>query len=550
MINRAITDLAQRIANGLNRKSIQSCSRWATEYRIMGPPVPGQYTFKYHPWCKAMHDTDTETNVGMKAAQMGLTEVGLNTAFYANDILKQDVLYVLPNLKPDAADFSTGRFDAALSLSPHLRSVYSDVMNVGHKRAGGSNFYIRGSSSRSGLKSVPIAKIIMDEVEEMCFENIPLIFERTSGQLAEDRLIWLISTPRIFNKGIHHYFLQSTQDHFIFKCPKCNRHTELIYPDCVVIIGENEHDPRIKESHYICKECKGVLDHETKHEWLGNGQWQPSFTNKLYRGWNIPQLYSSMISADKIAEKHFLALKNPPDEQELWNSKLGLPHEVKDARITSEQIHTCQSLASYVCYDRSPPDYCITLGVDVGKVCHYVVKGFKVKASHDINATSTARIISYGTVDHFEQLDDIMRKYLVRYCVIDANPERRKADEFAKRFRGRISQCFYAVNVHGKTINLNPDALTISVDRTSWLDTSLGRYKNTTIQLPMNLSEEFKDHLKALVRFYDQDRNNNSVAKYDNTSADHFAHADCYAEMALPISFNHGVNVTVKDSPI
>src|SRR5690606_35874046 len=112
------------------------------------------FSFKHHPWLKDMHDVDCDIAVGMKAAQMGFTEWALNTCFYYIDIKRTDTLYILPSKTPDASDFSAARFDTALELSPHLSSLFSSVKNIGHKRAGNTNLYVRGSHSKASLKSI------------------------------------------------------------------------------------------------------------------------------------------------------------------------------------------------------------------------------------------------------------------------------------------------------------------------------------------------------------------------------------------------------------
>jgi Bacteriophage tail assembly protein len=156
-----------RLSAGLRRTTITKCSQWAEQYRIMGQPIAGPFRFKHHPWCREMHDCDTETVAGMKAAQMGYTEVALNKAFYTIDMLGRSVLYVLPAATPDASDFSTSRFDPALEMSDHINNLFSDVKNIGHKRAGNANLFVRGSRSRSQLKSLPVALAIADELDEM-----------------------------------------------------------------------------------------------------------------------------------------------------------------------------------------------------------------------------------------------------------------------------------------------------------------------------------------------------------------------------------------------
>ena len=155
---------AERLSGGIRRKSIRSCSRWASEYRVMGKPYPGKWSFDHHPWIRTPHDDETEEICVQKAAQLAWTEWALNKTFYNIDIKGNSVLYILPAATPDARDFSTARFDPALELSAHLQSLFDDVKNIHHKRSGNANLYIRGSRVKSQLKSVPVSLIILDEI--------------------------------------------------------------------------------------------------------------------------------------------------------------------------------------------------------------------------------------------------------------------------------------------------------------------------------------------------------------------------------------------------
>ena len=215
----------ENLSSGLKRRTITLPSKWAENYRVMGPPLPGPWRFKYHPWLREMMDSPADYNVGQKGAQVGFTECVLNIVFFYIDVHNLDCLYVLPAKTPDASDFSAARFDPAIDMSPHLEKLFSDVKNVGHKRAGNTNLYIRGSKSRAGLKSVPVAILILDEKDEMNQDNVPLARERQSGQMIKKT--WEISTPTIDGEGINQTYIQSTQENFFFKCPHCSKHTIL-----------------------------------------------------------------------------------------------------------------------------------------------------------------------------------------------------------------------------------------------------------------------------------------------------------------------------------
>lgn len=532
--------LVERLASGLKRKTITTCSQWAQAYRIMGPPFAGNYSFKYHPWAREPHDCDAEIMVCQKGAQLGWTEIALNKVFFTADVKGSNVLYVLPAKNPDASDFSTSRFDPALELSPHLANLFSDVKNIGHKRAGSANLFIRGSRSKSQLKSVPASLMIFDEVDEMVQENIPLAFERMSGQL--EKQAFLLSTPTLDHYGINVFYRQSSQNHWCFTCPSCSRWTELTFPDCLVITGENWTDTRIRDSYLRCKECKNKLEHEDKINFLSNGKWVKTYTDRVIEGYHVSQLYSSTVRPHDLAISYLKGMTNPTDEQEFYNSKLGLTHEVEGARVTDEHVRGC--IGNFKKKQQAALNSIITMGVDVGKWLHWEIDEwiFPSGVGSDANLSAICKVIAEGKCLNFEELDHKMRQFKVKFAVVDANPERRKALEFAQRFYGFVRICFYSPGLQGKIISLK-DNHEISVDRTSWLDLSLGRFKAQTIKLPQDLSIEYKDHVKALVRVYDKDRNGNPVGRYvKGNEEDHFAHARNYSEIALQLAMSVGQN--------
>ena len=82
-----------------------TCSRWCSVRRIMGPPYPGNYGWKYHPWVREILDSKATYNVTLKSAQGGFTEIGINRALWHIDVNKKDVLYVLPTAT-NAGDLS------------------------------------------------------------------------------------------------------------------------------------------------------------------------------------------------------------------------------------------------------------------------------------------------------------------------------------------------------------------------------------------------------------------------------------------------------------
>lgn len=541
-MNPLLDELRRTIAEGLVSNSLTNCYRWATKRRVMGEPFPGPYSGKYHPWVIDLHDSQASFNYAMKSAQMGVTEVGINRAFFILDQLKRDVLYVLPTAL-NASDFSKARFSVALKHSPYLANLFTDTNTVNLKQAGTTNLYIRGSRGDSNLKSIPVSELILDEVDEMDQKQIWLALERLSGQTR--KCVWGISTPTITNYGIHKLFLTGSQEHFVFKCPHCSRRTELIWPDCIEIIGETVNDPRCHESFLKCRECKHKLDHRGKPEWLGMGVWQPFATNPNMdvRSFYINQLYSFTVTPGEIVVAHFRGLGDEAANKEFHNSKLGLPFVGDGAQVTDDQIEG--TIKRHTSNDARPKiggQRLITLGVDQGKwnywvVCEWFVDGL----SRDINVAAHCRVLAHGKFleDDWHTLDELMREWQVLACVIDADPQINEARRFAKKFAGYVWLCRYRRGKVAKEISINDEgdgAPLATVDRTNWLTATLGRFRTQRIDLPADVSLEFREHMKSLVRTYVYDEDKNPVATFVETAPDHYAHGLNYAEIALPLA--------------
>lgn len=551
-----LKEFGEVIQSGLIARTLDKCSRWVEHRRIMGEPFPGPYSFKYHPWCREVHDANAPYRTVMKSAQMGLTEWAINETFYTIDVLKRDVLYVLPTAL-NASDFSKSRFNTALMHSPYLKNLFTDTNTIGLKQAGGVNLYIRGSRGDSNLKSIPVSVLVLDEADEMDQKQIWLALERLSGQ--HTKKVMALSTPTIPNHGIHLLYEQGTQEHFYFKCEKCGRTTELVYPDCLHICGDSITDPDVAKSFLKCKECGGKLEHKSKMDWMSKAFWDRTHTSEDHRSFYINQLYSFTVSPKELAIAYFRGLGDESAMVEFYNSKLGLPYIPDGGQVTDKQLDEAVMSRRYTKNAERPRvggDRCIVMGVDQGKFLHVVVAEYlqtttKGDPTLDINAKTTCKVLWEGKLpgDRFEDLDKMMREWQVLACVIDADPQINDARRFARRFPDYVYLCRYRRGVTGKELQeseKDTNAPILTVDRTNWLDASLGRFHSSRIFLPDDVSNEFKENVKALVRTYQKDENGNPRAVYLNTGPDHFAHALNYCEIALPVATGTGITQSIE----
>ncbi len=531
------------VTRGLENSSLQSCSRWAEHRRVMGAPFPGPYGFAHHPWCREIHNSKATFTVAMKAAQLGITEAGINRAFFTLDQLKRDVLYVLPTTL-NASDFSKARFATALKLSPYLQQLFVDTNTVGLKSTGANVLYIRGSRGDSNLKSIPVSELILDELDEMDAKAIWLALERLSGQI--EKHVLAISTPTVPKYGIHKLFLTSTQEHFQFKCPCCGRWTEFVWPDCVEIIGETVSDPRCPKSFIKCKECKHKLDHKAKREFLAGGLWQPTNPQadpQESRGFYANQLYSSTVSPGELVIAYFRGLGDEAASKEFHNSKLGLPFIGENAQISDAMLDA--AVRKHTTRDVRPATggrRCITMGVDQGKTGYITVVEWTFDGDRriDINLAALGKLLWFGKFreEDWNYIGQLMREWQVLSCVVDADPNINDARRFARKFYGFVHLCRYRRGITAKEIAITEEdsgSPMATVDRTNWLSCTLGRFKTnpSRLLLPADVSLEFREHIKNLVRTYEKDDHGNPEATYVNTGPDHYAHALVYADIAL-----------------
>lgn len=538
-----IADVWEMLGDGLETRNLITCSRWSAKRRVMGAPFPGPYGWRYHPWVREILDSQAPFNYAMKAAQMGVTEVAINRALFVIDRLCRDVLYVLPTAL-NAGDFSKARFNTALNLSSYLNALFTETDTVNLKKAGANNLYIRGSRGDSNLKSIPVSDLILDEVDEMEQKAYLLALERLSGQL--EKHVWAISTPTIPDFGIHKLFQGSTQEHFFFKCPHCGRRTELVWPECIEIIGETVYDPRCKESYLKCKECNHKLEHEAKLEFLKDATWEPTnhAADSERRGFYINQLYSYTVSPAEIVVAHHRTLGDEAAAKEFSNSKLGLPFLGEGAQITDDMLDRC--LKNHTRNDPRPEvggKRLITLGADQGKlgyisVCEWLLPNY----DRDINAVAICKLLWFGKFgeEDWGILDELMREWQVLAAVVDADPNINEARRFARRFWGYVWLSRYRKGSTAREITIaEADTAPIAqVDRSNWLSCSMGRFKTDPprIMLPRDISLEYRGHLKNVVRTYEKDEFGNPKLIYVSTGPDHFTHSLTYAEIALPLA--------------
>jgi len=480
---------------------------WTKRRRVIdGRP----FNLDRYPFLRDIYADESPVMVLSKAAQMGLSEYAINKSLWGLDIHNMDILYLLPT-DDESYDFSNSRFGPAIEGSDYLESLFTDVSNTQHKRAGERNFFIRGSRSKSKLKSMPIDFLIVDEFDEMVQKHLPLARRRLDASPWKWELD--ISTPTVPEFGIHARWLESDQHEFMVVCPACGLQQIPTWPDNINL--------EVVPANYWCAKCHKPTT--TFMAW--NGLWVPQNPSGEIRGRRVSQLLSPTKTAQEMATEAKAADDDPAAEQEFWNQGIGLPHVAKGGALDDDLLLACRDPE----YREMPSvgKRC-SMGVDVGKALHVRIS---------MRYKDEKRAVYIGTVLDFEDLVSLMTRYDVRCAVIDKNPETRKVVEFCERFPGRAWAAQYDIEDKAETARWDGDKRIVHLNRTVAMDKMMARVQGQHLILPAHAQtiEGYFTQMKAPKRILSTDkRTGQPVYRYvEGTKADHFAHAELYDEMAF-----------------
>jgi hypothetical protein len=546
-------NLGDRVKKQLIESSLNQCTRWCEHKIVMPHPIAGPMSFDRFPWQKEILNINEGIVSVKKAAQIGFSVAGLVRALYVVSERINDVLYVLPT-QGLAGDFSKGRLDALVDLSPHLSDLFMKTNSVGlkvtKKRA---NLYIRGSVSSRGLVSVPVSSAIIDEYDRCADNTYDLVTERLSGQIT--KYLFSLSTPTLPEFGIDKQYKAGSMEEFFFPCPSCSKHITLRWPDNVAIYGEYSGDPECEKSYYFCNECKAKLPHESKMEWMSKAFWVPQRQNiKGHRSFHINQMFSTTVSPVEMVNAYHKSTMSDLAAIEFKNQKMGEPHINEGARLSDAIIGECVDKSYRIGEDR-PEDSSrmITMGIDVGSfldcwIAEFLYDRDPANMPYENSRMKVLQLIRVPQ-DDWNQLPNLMREWQVRHACIDFQPDTVNARRFCRMFKGYSSMVSYRRGTVGNEIKETTDEQGVpclTVDRTAFLDMVLGRFHKKKVIIPANTSGIAKEHLKAPIRTYEMDELGLPRGVYKSIADDHFAHAAAYCEIAHMRAYCQSTGRTIK----
>jgi len=486
---------------------------YANKLQLMG----NTFSLKGHEYQVDVIQCDAQKQVAKKGAQMGFSEIGVIKTLHGMiyNRYPMGVLYLFPT-KDDVTDFSKGRFQPLIDTNNFIRQYVQNTDAANIKRIGKALLYLRGArasqkiggvkESATSLKSVPVDRIVFDELDEMSPSMVELARERISHSTIQEE--FALSTPTIPDFGVDKLYNESDQRVWMIKCEKCGEYTclELEFPNCIL-----EKDGRYYRA---CKKCHAEIHPK-------DGKWVPLYPGREWVGWWISQLNSVYVDPGKILK----LFQDPPNGNlaEVYNSKLGMAYLAAENRLTiNDVIALC---------GRDPMPYkhlgpCC-MGVDVGRELHVVI-GCKPNMH-------TIQLVYCGRMSSFNDVHDVAMRHNVKSAVIDLKPEIRKAREFQEAETYEIFLCDYQEERRGGPL-WNDNTGVVAVNRTEICDathelvTTPGKYL-----LPRYCKEiqEYAVEMSNMAKILDTDEVTGlSTYRYRKLGPDHYRHATNYMLLA------------------
>lgn len=464
-----------------------------------------QFSFNRHEYLLTPYNDNHPFQVELKAAQMGLTSKAmLKVAYGARYGGYRGILYLFPS-KSDVTDFSKGRIDPLIDDNPQTIGKWlkdTDAANI--KRIWNCYLYLRGMTSRVGLKSIPVDFIVFDELDEAPQNAVDMAMERMGH--SEFREVLKLSNPTLPDYGIDLAFQETDQRYWLLKCDKCGTYTclEDTFPECLLEING-----RVIRA---CQKCKAEINPSI-------GQWvakRPAISDR--RGYHYSQLFSHLVNPADILHQ-FRTTNNLTD---FYNLKIGIAYVEATNRLSVQEVLALCGNTGISSHDMGP----CSMGVDQGKDLHVVIG-----KRHDEKA---GRIVHLGIYKDWHELDRLMKNFHVSRCVVDALPETRNARAFAERHKGKVFLNYY--NEHQKgSYAWDEKKLIVSCNRTESLDASHKEIMDSVITLPKEceVTRTFAEHLHNVAKRLEEDEETGSKRYvYVKLGADHFRHAFNYEAMA------------------
>lgn len=337
-------ELIKGFLDGLKPIERMTVDQWADKYRYLSSTSssePGLYRTSRTPYLrevmrKLSASDPVQEVVFMKGAQVGATEAGFNWLGYIIDVAPGPTLIVAPTDSMSKRN-SKMRLDPMIEATPRLKerikpSRSRDAGNTTlQKDFPGGTVVLTGANSAVGLRSMPVSKLFLDEVDgyplDLDAEGSPLDLAKARTRTFARRKIFIVSTPTVSGRSvIEHEFGETDQRYFHVPCPHCGSLQDLVFDQLRWEPGNPE------TAKYECEHCDELIEERYKPLMFDAGEWvaaAPENESPRKVGYHINSLYSPFgWYGWSDAVRDWEAAQKDPDKLKVFtNTVLGLPWE-------------------------------------------------------------------------------------------------------------------------------------------------------------------------------------------------------------------------------
>lgn len=361
-----------------------SVSQWADKYRRLSgenSAEAGRWKTSRTPYLEEIMNAFTDPKVHRIAvaasSQVGKTEMELNMLGYAIDIDPGPIMFVLPNTKPVAEEFSKRRVSAMIRDTPRLRKKVADVKSrngnntIFTKSYPGGMLTITGANSPSNLASTPCRYVFGDERDRWPksagTEGDPWgLVEARTTTFYNYKMVE-VSTPTIKGySAIEDSFNTGTQEYWCAECPHCHEYNfiefENIYFEHTTDIKNGKKQFKITKIEYVCPIC-GCVSTESEirkqpKKWIAEN---PDAYEKGVRSFWINGFSSPWTRWEKLILQFLDADGDPDKIKTVFNTKFGKLWEHRTGSVDEDAL-----LQRREEYEAELPKgvLCLTCGVD------------------------------------------------------------------------------------------------------------------------------------------------------------------------------------------
>lgn len=373
-------ELIKGFTEGLRPEPALTVSEWADMYRRLDSTAaaePGPYRTSRTPYLREIADTLSVFNpvkkvVIMKAAQVGVTELGNNFIGYVIDNAPGPILLVQPTDEMVKRN-SKMRIAPMIEGSPRLREKVKSPRSrdsgntITQKEFPGGILVMTGANSAVGLRSMAARYIMLDETDgfpmDVDGEGSPIALAEKRAATFNNRKILEISTPTLEGQStISNDFMATDQRYYHVPCPHCG--CEQILQFAGLRWEANNYENTV----YVCEHCNEPIPERFKTDMLAAGRWvatAPENISPYLAGYHISALYSPFgwKSWGDIAEEWDKAQGDDNKLKTFYNTVLGETWKEKTEAPEWEKIY--ERAESYPLNKPFKDVVFITAGVDV-----------------------------------------------------------------------------------------------------------------------------------------------------------------------------------------